>query len=98
MRTKFKTIKQYAHALLIRAVATDQDGRRVGLCYLEILQRIRKRFPVVTYKGPHTGHPPRITVEELRQIAWAMQRDNSALRLPVRPRHRKTKRKKKVKS
>lgn len=98
MAARYKTIKQYVHALLLLSVSVDEDGRRVGLGYIEILKRILRRFPTVTYKGPHFGHPTQMTVEELRRLACAMQRDDPTARLPVRPRPRKAKRKKKVKS
>jgi hypothetical protein len=97
MAKRYRTIKQYAHALLQRTVRVDEDGRKVGYSYIQILAFIKRRFPTVTYRGPHTGRATRITVEELRQIAWQMWRNDPAVRLPVRPRTHKQKRKTKVK-
>ncbi len=65
---------------------TDEDGRFVGYTYAEILKRVRRKFRTITYAGPHKGKPIRMTVKQLREIAYALQSTKRNLRLPVRPR------------
>jgi hypothetical protein len=90
---KYATIRQYAMALLLVEAGHDDDGRRVGLDYITIYELIKKKFPIVTYSGPHKGQPMRMTYKQLRWIATEMNRDGVVL--PVRPRRRN---KSKVKS
>ena len=96
MVRKLKTIKQYAVILLLRCVETDADGRRIGHSYLQILSKIKQRFPIVTYGGPHKGKPLRMTVKDLQKLACSVNQDDPTARLPVRPRHKKHRRKKRV--
>lgn len=86
MARKFASVKEYAIHLMVTVADTDEDGRFVGLTYKEILKRIRRRFPTITYSGPHKGKPIRMTVKQLREIAYALQSTKRNLRLPVRPR------------
>ena len=95
MARKFKTIKQYAITLLLRCVEADVDGRKIGYSYLQILGKIRQSFPVVTYGGPYKGRPLRMTVKDLQKLACSINQDDPVARLPVRPRHKKSNRKKK---
>ena len=82
------TIKQYAISLLLlRGVSVDSDNRSTGYSYLQILSKIRRRFPVITYKGPHKGKPIKMVVGDLRKIASRINQDDPAVRLPLRPRH-----------
>jgi hypothetical protein len=89
---RHKTVKGYAIALILQSIGTDYEGRNVGLSYREILARIRKAFPIITYNGPHKGQPIKMTVKQLREIAYTMQSENRKLRLPVRPRSDRKKR------
>lgn len=83
---KFGSVKEYAIHLMLTVDDTDEDGRFVGLTYAEILKRVRRKFPTITYAGPHKGQPIRMTVKQLREIAYALQSTKRNLRLPVRPR------------
>lgn len=83
---RHKTVKGYAVALILQSTGTDYEGRNVGLSYREILARVRKVFPIITYNGPHKGQPIKMTVKQLREIAYTMQSEDRSLRLPVRPR------------
>jgi|SRR6185369_8766432 len=95
----YTTVKDYAKHLMLKIVDTDDDGRFVGLSYGQILQRIRTKFPTITYNGPHKGRPIKMTVKQLREIAYTMQSVDRTLRLPVRPRSdRKKKHGRRVKS
>lgn len=97
MPRKFKTIKQYAIELLLHCVTTDaNEMRHIGYSYLEILSKIKKRFPIVTYGGPYKGQPIRMTVKDLQKLAVHVNQDDPAARLPVRPRHKKNHRKKRA--
>lgn len=83
---RFGTAKRYAIHLVLKEVSRDEDGRRVGLSYAEILSRVRRVFPIITYNGPHKGKPIKMTIKQLREIAYTMQSEDRNLRLPVRPR------------
>lgn len=83
---RYKTVKGYAVALILQSTGTDYEGRNVGLSYREILRRLHRTFPVITYNGPHKGRPIKMTVKQLREIAYTMQSEDRSLRLPVRPR------------
>jgi hypothetical protein len=93
MPRKPKTIKQYAITLLLRCVEVDADGRNIGYSYMQILSRIRKRFPIITYGGPYKGKPIQMTVKDLQKIAVHVNQDDPAARLPVRLRHKKHRKK-----
>ena len=54
---KFATIRECAIALLLVEHRIDLDGRKVGLDYRRIQKLVKKKFPVVTYNGPHKGQP-----------------------------------------
>jgi hypothetical protein len=95
MPRKLKTIKEYAITLLLRCVEVDADKRNIGYSYLQILRKIRQRFPIVTYGGPYKGQPIRMTVKDLQKLAVHVNQDDPAARLPVRPRHHKKSRRKK---
>ena len=94
MPRKLKTIKQYAISLLLRCVKVDADRRNIGFSYLQILSKIKQRFPIVTYGGPYKGQPIRMTVKDLQKLAVHVNQDDPTARLPVRPRHKKHRRKK----
>ena len=76
------TIKQFAISLLL-----FRADRNTGYSYLQILSKIKRRFPVITYKGPHKGKPIKMVVGDLRKIASRINQDDPAVRLPLRPRH-----------
>ncbi len=81
----FPTIASYARALIQRVARVDEDGRNIGLPYDKMLRLIRRNFPVVTYPGPHLGKPIRLTVKDLKLIAFHLRQNNSDLRLPFHP-------------
>ncbi len=85
-----RTIKSYAQDLLL--VTVLDDGRNVGLSYLEIIRKIKRNLRVVTYGGPHRGQPIRLTVKELQKIAYAMRRDPDIIFPTYRPKKRGAKR------
>ncbi len=85
-RTKFKSVKEYAISLIMETDCSDEDGRFVGYTYAEILRRVKRKFPRITYAGPHKDKPIKMTVKQLREIAYALQSSKRNLRLPVRPR------------
>jgi hypothetical protein len=74
--TRYKTIKEYAQHLLLFTDFVDCYGRRVGLHYDVILERIRREFP-----------RSRTTKRALRYILH-YQLDRAA-RLPARHRSRR---------
>jgi len=84
---KFATIRECAIALLLVEHTVDDDGRKVGLDYDVIREFIKKKFPVITYNGPHKGKPMRMSFKKLRWIATELNREGA--RLPVRPRVKK---------
>jgi hypothetical protein len=96
MPRKIETIKDCAIKLLRYCVTTDANGRRIGYSYLQILSKIKKRFPIVTYGGPHKGQPIRMTIKDLRKVAEYSLQDDPITRLPVRPRYKKSRRKKRT--
>lgn len=77
MKSKYKTVKQYAQELLLRVNYVDAFGRNVGFDYLYILALLKKEFP-----GSNT------TIKELQKVAYST-RDSTDGRLPVRRRSRK---------
>lgn len=85
----YPSVKAYAVALMLRVVDADPEGRFVGLSYDKILRKVRLAFPIITYNGPHKGHAIKMSVKQLREIAYAMQSENRNLQLPVRPRSRR---------
>jgi hypothetical protein len=82
----YENIRQYARALLL-FVCEQKDGHSFGLDYGMILRLVLKKFPVVTYPGPHRGRPTKISLKELGKIACDLNRD--AVKLPFRHRARK---------
>ena len=89
IKEKFPNVKAYAMHLMLRVVDTDHEGRFVGLSYDKILRKVRLAFPVITYNGPHKGRAIKMSVKQLREVAYAMQSENRNLRLPVRPRSKR---------
>lgn len=94
---RYGTIKNYASYLIVLTVDTDDEGRFVGLSYTQILKRIRRAFPKIKYNGPHKGKPTKMTIKQLREIAYSMQSNNRKLHLPVRPRSEREKKQKPAK-
>jgi hypothetical protein len=88
---KFPNVKAYAKHLMLRVMDTDPEGRFVGLSYDKILRKVRQAFPIITYNGPHKGRAIKMTVKQLREIAYSMQSEERNLRLPVRPRSKRQK-------
>lgn len=82
----YKTIREYAIALILRVDRFDQDGRNVGFDYEYIRDKILAMFPFVTYSGPHKGKQTKMTYKELHEITCSLNRDR--IRLPLRPRRK----------
>lgn len=74
-KKKYKTVKQYAEALLLRVVYVDVYSHNVGLDYERILQFLKMRFP-------SSG----TTRKELQKTAYNL---NSITPLPARRRSRR---------
>jgi len=72
---KKKTIKEWAHAYLLRVNYTDINGRGVGFDYGHILTKLKETFP-----HANTSH------RWLLKMAYEL---NGVARLPVRRRSRK---------
>ena len=70
-----KTIKAFAHKLLVKTDFVDCNGRPVGYDYTTILERIKKEFP----KARTTRRAFRRILDDL---------DRSVVRLPARRRTR----------
>jgi len=79
---RHKTIRAYAIELLLRVERIGDDGREVGSSYESIRRKLIRR--TITYGGPHKGNQCRMTIKELKKIAYALSRDGT--RLPTRPR------------
>jgi hypothetical protein len=87
-RREYKHIRQYTRALLLFTLDTpDEDGRPLGLDYGEIMKLTLKKFPIVTYPGPHRGLPTKISYKELGKISCDLNQDG--LKLPFRHRAKK---------
>lgn len=86
MTEEFKNAKEYAHHLFLATVSVTEWGRPVGYTYEQILEMVHQRFPIITNPGPHQGRPIRMTVKQLREIAYSLQGSNRSLRFPIRPR------------
>ena len=83
------TVIEYARELLLVVVGFNEYDRPVGLTYPAMLRAIKSRFPVVTYRGPHTGKRLRMNVKQLREIAYVWQAEDRSIRYPIRPRERR---------
>ena len=90
---KFLSAKRYARELTLWITSQDDCGRNVGLSYDAILELVRERFPIITYTGPHKDQPIKMSVKQLREIAYVMQGEDRGLRFPVRPRSKRQKQK-----
>lgn len=87
----YRTIRDFSVALLLFARCKDKEDRSIGFDYHEILRLISKKFPVVTYPGPHKGKPSTMRVKDLISIACDVNRGN--VKLPMCPRRRVNKKK-----
>ena len=89
-RKRYRNIREYAVELILRVdrieILPDGRERLVGFDYERIRQFVLKKFPTVTYSGPHKGEPTKMTYKELHEIACVLNREH--VRLPVRPRRR----------
>ena len=83
---KYSTIREYAIVLIQLKHYKDADKRDIGFDYTYILDRILRKFPTVRSSGPHRGHPTKMTVKELHEIAWELNRNG--VKLPFRPRRK----------
>lgn len=87
---RYRNIREYAVELILRVdhVEPQPDGRErdVGLDYEQIRRFVLRKFPVVTYSGPHKGKRTKMTYKELHEIACVLNREH--IRLPVRPRRK----------
>lgn len=88
---KYKTIKDCASALLLQTAYIDENGRKVGFSYEQILRHVKRLHPVIGYQGPHAGSPSKMTIKGLREVGYIMQQDDLKIRLPVRPRRKRGK-------
>lgn len=85
---EFPTIRAYAKALIRHVASVDDDGRESGLDYGQILDLIKKKFPRVTYKGPHQGQPMHMTFAELYEVTRLLREEGIAV--PPRPPRRRS--------
>jgi hypothetical protein len=83
---KYDTIREFAIVLIQLKHHKDDDGRDIGFDYAYILEQILRKFPTVKSSGPHRGRPTKMTVKELHEIAWELNRNG--VKLPFRPRRR----------
>jgi len=87
----YATIRGYAIVLIQLVHYKDDDGRDIGFDYPYILDHILRKFPKVVSSGPHRGRPTKMTVKELHEIAWELNRNS--VKLPFRPRRKTLKKK-----
>jgi hypothetical protein len=85
---QFETLKDCAAWALVQGVPrkVDQDGRRIGYTYEEILAFVRSCFPKISYPGPHKGRKCRMTQRHLRELFYRIRIEQPDLRFPRRPR------------
>ena len=88
---KFETIREFATELIKLVHHKDEDGRSIGFDYTDIHDAILRKFPTVSSKGPHRGHPTKMPIKELHEIACELNRNG--VKLPFRPRRKTVKRK-----
>ena len=86
---KFKTIRDFARALLLHICIRDADDRPIGFDYGEVMRLLKRRFPIVTYPGPHRGKPFNMSYKELGKLACELNRDYQLPFRPPRPRIKK---------
>ena len=86
--SRYKSIRDFTIALMLR-VDRVENGRNIGFDYEHILKSIHRRFPLVTYKGPHMGRPSKMSYDELWEITRYLNFEGVVL--PVRPRRQKPK-------
>lgn len=92
MRQRYKTIREYAEALLQLVHYRDEDGRNIGYDYDAIRKIILRKFPTVrmTTNGggaAYHGKPTRMPYKEFSRMCLSMHARN--IRLPFRiRRHR----------
>ena len=83
---KYSTIREFATELIKLVRHKDADGRAIGFDYAEIHDAILRKFPTVRINGPHRGHPTKMPIKELHEIACELNRQGVIL--PFRPRRR----------
>jgi len=82
-RRKYKFVREYAQKLLLFTHdEPDADGRKVGLDYGTILDRVHRRR--ITYTGPFIGRLSTATYRWLYEIARELSEEGAIL--PSRPR------------
>jgi hypothetical protein len=86
---QYDTIHEFAATMVQLVHYRDPDGRDIGFDYEYIRNAIIARFPIVTVRGPHKGQPTKMPYKELQKITGELNR--KGIRLPFRPRRRKTK-------
>lgn len=84
---RYATIREYAIALIRYVDHQDDDGRDVGFDYGRIRNMVVKKFPTVTYGGPHKGRPTQMPYKELLEMVRVL--NLKGIRLPVRPRRQR---------
>jgi hypothetical protein len=94
MRKRYKTIREFAEALLRIVLYQDEDGRNIGYDYEAVRKRVLHKFPVVrmTAKGggaAYSGKPTKMPYKEFSRMCMEMKTRDPSIRLPFRiRRHR----------
>ncbi len=94
MCKKYKTIREFAEALLRIVLYQDKDGRNIGYDYEEIRRLVLRKFPVVcmTANGggaAYSGKPTRMPYKEFSRMCLEMKARDPSIRLPFRNRRRR---------
>lgn len=79
----YRTIREYAMALIQLVRYRDEDGRDIGFDYEYIREEVLQKFPRVTCNGPHKGRLTKMPYKELQEFAGDLNRQG--VRLPFRP-------------
>jgi hypothetical protein len=93
LESDFHTIREFAMALIKLGRHTDSDGREIGFDYGFIHDAVLQKFPTVKISGPHKGRPTRMPIKELHELAHEL--NTNGVKLPLRPRRKMSKPKKK---
>ena len=82
----YPSVKAYVKVLMLQAVSRTDYGRAIGLSYGQMLELVRKEFPVNRHPGPHVGKPLRMSIKQMREIVYDVQAEDRSILMPVRPR------------
>ncbi len=86
---QYRTIREYAEALIMLVHSRDADGRDIGFDYDYIRSAVLRKFPTVIRNGPHKGRTTKMPFKELQEFACELNR--RGVRLPFRPRRKAAK-------